>query len=147
MLDVGQPVRCQARLQRAVAPMIEGGIVDHEHLALRTHDEARKLAVIAVAREHIRYSHARLDAGETQQLGRVVQCVSFHIRGAAARVGDRRVVGVAICMACRAQTQSAKEHRRPRRALERIVSHGRSPQVPARISSNAIKVTRPAADR
>jgi hypothetical protein len=77
VLDVGQAIRLQALLQRTLAPMVESRVVDHEHLALRPHDIACQLAVVAVAGEHISDAHSGLDAGKTQNVGRVDQCVAL----------------------------------------------------------------------
>ncbi len=72
--------------------MIERGIVDHEDLALRSHHVTGEFAVVAVPGEHVGHSHARLDAGEAQNIGRMIQRIAFQIRGTASRVRDGGIV-------------------------------------------------------
>lgn len=72
VLDIPQPVVGETCLQ-AIAPVIEGRVVDHEDLALRPHHVACQFAVVAVAREHVGDPHARLYAREAQNVGWMIQ--------------------------------------------------------------------------
>jgi len=108
MLHIGKTPGLQARFEGDSGPMIEGGVVDHEHLALRAHHVAGKLAVIAISGQHIGHAHSRLDSGETQYLRRMVQWVAFEVGIAAPRVRDRCVVSIRRSRRSSRQTQRSR---------------------------------------
>ncbi len=90
-----------------VRERVVGGVVEQQHVALRSDDEAQQLAVVAARGEYIDDVHAGLDAGEAHHLGGLLGGIAFQIVVAAAGVRDGVVVDVGVARARRVPMRSA----------------------------------------
>ena len=57
-------------------------------------DIAQQFTVVAVAGEHVGDVHARLDASQAQQLGRVIEGVTLEIRRRTSGMSNRRIISI-----------------------------------------------------
>ncbi len=67
-----------------VGPTVERWIVDQQHVPFRAHDVTQQFAVVPVRGHEVADPHARLDAGEAQNLRGMIERVALLIVGGAA---------------------------------------------------------------
>ena len=96
VLDVREVMLLDALAPDVVRERIVGGVVEQQHVALRSDDEAQQLAVVTARGEYIDDVHAGLDAGQAHHLGGLLGGIAFQIVVAAAGVRDGGVVDVGV---------------------------------------------------
>src|SRR6185312_9856821 len=86
---VGEPL-----LPVTVAPMVVSGVVEQEHVAFGADDVAQQLAVVSPTGQRVNDLHAGLDAGQTQDVGGMLELVTLEIRRAAAGMLNGGIVNI-----------------------------------------------------